>query len=81
MSASNRALRDDGIVDEVAVEIVASGVRWVPLTRPERAAAAVRIRERGGSAALIADRLRVSRRESTRLLALSRDRGELAEAS
>ena len=54
------ALTDDGIIDPVAVEIAARGIRAVALTRAERQLAAVRILARGGTPYLIAKRLHVS---------------------
>jgi hypothetical protein len=50
-------LPDDGIIDPVAVGIAASGERRVCLTAPERHAAAVLILARGGTTAVIAERL------------------------
>jgi len=58
--ASCRVLADDGIIDPIAVEIAARGIRVVALTAPERQAAAARILARGGTLALISRRLRVS---------------------
>ena len=52
-------LPDDGIIDELAVEIAASGQRVVRLTRAERRAAAARITAAGGNAYTIAKRLRM----------------------
>ena len=43
------ALADDGIIDPVAVEIAARGIRPVALTRAERQLAAVRILARSGT--------------------------------
>ena len=54
------ALTDDGIIDPVAVEIAARGIRPVALTRAERQLAAIRILARGGTPYLIAKRLHVS---------------------
>jgi hypothetical protein len=54
------ALTDDGIIDPVAVEIAARGIRPVALTRAERQLAAIRILARGGTPHLIAQRLHVS---------------------
>ena len=67
---SNWLLPDDGIVDEVAVEIAASGKRIVRLTCTERRAAAVRILAAGGNAYTIAKRLR-RQYASARVLAAS----------
>jgi hypothetical protein len=53
-------LADDGIIDPVAVEIAARGMRTVALTRPERRLAAARILARGGTPYHIAARLHVS---------------------
>jgi hypothetical protein len=52
-------LPDDGIIDPVAVEIAARGVRPVALTPAERQAAAARILARGGTPYLISKRLRL----------------------
>jgi hypothetical protein len=53
-------LDDDGIIDLIAVEIVARGTRPVALTPAERQLAAARILARGGTAYLISERLQVS---------------------
>jgi hypothetical protein len=53
-------LPDDGIIDPVAVEIAAGGIRTVALTQAERRLAAARILARGGTPYLISKRLRVS---------------------
>jgi hypothetical protein len=53
-------LPDDGIIDQVAVEIAAKGERRVKLTAPERSAAAEIILARGGTVAVIAERLCMS---------------------
>lgn len=53
-------LPDDGIIDQVAVEIAAKGERRVALTAPERRAAAEMILARGGTARDIAERLCMS---------------------
>ena len=59
--ARNRlVLADDGIIDPVAVEIAARGIRLVALTRAERQLAAARILAWGGTACLISRRLHVS---------------------
>jgi hypothetical protein len=50
-------LPDDGIIDQVAVEIAAKGERRVALTAPERHAAAEIILARGGTVQVIAERL------------------------
>ena len=49
MSACAWLIRDDGIIDEVAIEIAVAGTRLVRLTRPEQRIAAARILARGGS--------------------------------
>jgi hypothetical protein len=54
------ALTDDGIIDPLAVEIAARGIRPVALTHAERQLAAIRILARGGTPYLIATRLHVS---------------------
>jgi hypothetical protein len=66
-------LPDDGIIDPVAVEIAAKGERWVRLTAPERYAAAEMILARGGTARVIAERLRVSDRAASALAYLIRN--------
>jgi hypothetical protein len=53
-------LPEDGIVDWMAVEIAASGVRRVRLTVQERTLAAALILRRGGSAWEVARRLFIS---------------------
>jgi hypothetical protein len=53
-------LADDGIIDPIAVEIAARGMRPVALTRVERQLAAIRILACGGTPYLIAQRLHVS---------------------
>jgi hypothetical protein len=53
-------LPDDGIIDPVAVEVAAKGERRVKLTAPERSAAAEIILARGGTVAVIAERLSMS---------------------
>ena len=50
-------LPDDGIIDQVAVEIAVQGERRVALTAPERRAAAEKILARGGTVKVIAERL------------------------
>ena len=50
-------LPDDGIIDQIAVEIAAKGERPVALTAPERHAAAEIILARGGTVNVIAERL------------------------
>jgi len=53
-------LADDGIIDLIAVEIAAQGMRAVALTRAERQLAAAQILARGGTPYLISERLHVS---------------------
>ncbi|MHB1597044.1 MAG: hypothetical protein ACYCO9_16900 [Streptosporangiaceae bacterium] len=53
-------LPEDGILDPIAIELAARGIRPVALTPAERVTAAARILARGGSPALIARRLHVS---------------------
>ena len=57
---SRWVLPEDGIVDEIAVEIAASGRRRVALTRTERRLAAARVLARGGTAWDVAMRLHLS---------------------
>ena len=53
-------LADDGIIDPIAVEIAARGMRPVALTAAERQLAAARILARGGTPYLISERLHIS---------------------
>ena len=53
-------LPDDGIIDLLAVQIAASGIRPVALTPSERHLAAAAILARGGTPALISRLLHVS---------------------
>ena len=53
-------LADDGIIDPIAIEIAACGLRPVALTATERRLAAARILARGGNPNLICQRLHVS---------------------
>jgi DNA-binding CsgD family transcriptional regulator len=53
-------LADDGIIDLIAVELAARGMRPVALTRTERQLAAAAILARGGTPYLISKRLYVS---------------------
>lgn len=53
-------LSDDGIIDLIAVEIAARGVRTVALTRAEWQLAAARILARGDTPYIISRRLHVS---------------------
>ena len=62
-------LPDDGIIDPVAVEITAAGIRRVRLTVPERRAAAALILARGGTANDIAARLHISGQSAAALAA------------
>ena len=64
---------DDGIIDPIAVEIAARGMRTVALTRAERQLAAARILAWGGTACLISRRLHVSR--TTALVLAARCQG------
>jgi hypothetical protein len=52
-------LAHDGIIDPVAVEIAARGMRTVALTRAERQLAAARILARRGTPHVVATRLHV----------------------
>ena len=63
---------DDGIIDPVAVEIMAAGARRVRLTVPERRAAAALILARGGTANDIAARLHIAGRAAVDLAAAIR---------
>jgi hypothetical protein len=53
-------LPDDGIIDPLAVELTALGIRRVPLTLAERRAAAQAIVARGEGVNQVARRLHVS---------------------
>ena len=53
-------LPEDGIVDELAVQIAAAGTRPVALTRTERRLAAARILAAGGTAYLVSKRLHLN---------------------
>lgn len=53
-------LDDDGIVDMIAVELAAKGVRPVELTETEQTAAAVLMIKRGAPRPLVAYRLRLA---------------------
>lgn len=74
-------LPDDGIIDELAVRIAASGARRVALTMPEREAAAALMITRGADTAELAANLGTTTIEAARLVALlgyrlsARDRG------
>lgn len=54
-------IRNDGIVDSLAIETAARGARTVRLTVLERDAAAMLILAAGGSTDTIVDRLKVSK--------------------
>ncbi|MFC9975220.1 hypothetical protein ACFVH6_30430 [Spirillospora sp. NPDC127200] len=62
-------LDDDGIVDQIAVQIAAAGTRRVALTRTERLMAAALILAGGGTSHDIAHRLHVSGKVAVRLAA------------
>ncbi len=66
-------LPDDGIIDQVAVEIAARGERKVALTAPERYAAAEMILARGGTVAVIAERLCMGERAASALAYIIRN--------
>ena len=66
-------LAEDGIIDPIAVEIAARGVRTVALTRAERHLAAARILAWGGTADVICKRLHVG--ETTARLLAARCQG------
>jgi hypothetical protein len=57
---SRWTLPEDGITDELAIEIAARGIRPVRLTRTERRLAAARILAAGGTPYLISKRLHIS---------------------
>jgi DNA-binding CsgD family transcriptional regulator len=66
-------LADDGIIDPIAVQIAARGVRTVALTRREQQLAAARILARGGTPDLISKRLHVSGTTALALAARCQD--------
>lgn len=71
MTAANheRELPEDTIVDRIAVEVAAAGLRDVRLTPTERRYAAALIFLAHGSTNLVCARLRVSAPEAARLVA------------
>ena len=71
-------LPDDGIIDPLAVEIAAKGLRPVALTRAERRLAATVILALGGTLNLVCKRLHVS---GTTALTLAGRRRRLGAAS
>jgi hypothetical protein len=64
---SSWVLADDGIIDQIAVEIAARGIRAVALTTSEWQAAAARILSGGGTSYLVSKRLHVSGSTAARL--------------
>jgi hypothetical protein len=78
-SVSPWVIPDDGIVDQVAVEIMARGERRVRLTRAERLAVAALVLARGGTVTDIKERLHVDSRIATALAAEVRSAGTAAE--
>jgi hypothetical protein len=66
-------LPDDGIIDQVAVEIAVKGERRVRLTAPERRAAAEMILARGGTVKTVAERLCMSDSAASALAYLIRN--------
>jgi hypothetical protein len=62
-------LPDDGIIDDLAIEIAASGRRPVPLTVPERRLAAAVILAAGGTPYLISRRLHLNSQNARTLAA------------
>jgi hypothetical protein len=67
-------LAEDGITDEIAVELAVTGARRVALTPGERIAAAAAILARGGTPYLISKRLRCSSETGHALAAAARAR-------
>ena len=67
-------LPDDGIIDPIAIEIAARGIRPVALTPAERQLAAACILARGGTPTLICKRLHVSGSSALALAARCRRR-------
>ncbi|MEV5747167.1 hypothetical protein AB0L00_05060 [Actinoallomurus sp. NPDC052308] len=55
-----RLLPEDGILDPIAIDLAARGIRPVALTPTERRLAAARILAAGGTATTLARRLRTS---------------------
>jgi hypothetical protein len=76
---SRWVLADDGIIDPIAVEIAARGIRAVALTAAERQAAAARILARGGTPYRVSKRPRMSGTTAAKLAGLCRQ--EQAAAS
>ena len=70
-------LPEDGILDPIAIELAARGIRPVALTPAERLTAAARILHHGGTPALIARRLCVSGTTALTLTARIRHAGSL----
>jgi hypothetical protein len=62
-------LPDDGIIDPIAIELAASGIRPVALTPVERRLAAARILAAGGRPSQIARRLRMGRHAAREIAA------------
>lgn len=69
---------DDGIVDDVAIELAVRGRRPVALTRLERSVAAALILATGGSTGDLCQRLRVSKPTACRLARQARRLQEIA---
>jgi DNA-binding CsgD family transcriptional regulator len=67
-------LRDDGVIDLIAVQLAAAGTRQVALTRAERRLAAALILAAGCGTSLIAARLHLSGAAARHLAASLRAR-------
>jgi hypothetical protein len=61
-------LAEDGIIDPVAVEVAAAGLRDVRLTPAEQKLAAARIMATTGKLAVVCYRLRISASTAARLI-------------
>ena len=70
-------LPEDGILDPIAIELAARGIRPVALTPAERLTAAARILHHGGTPAVISRRLHVSGTTALTLTARIRHAGSL----
>ncbi len=71
--AQTRTLPDDGIIDLLAVDIAARGLRPVALTRTERLLAAARILAHGGSPYQVSQRLHINGTTALHLAAHCRE--------
>jgi hypothetical protein len=74
-------LRDDGIIDHLAIEIAATGTRPVALTWPERRLAAALILARGGTPYQISKRLHINSQNAHTLAAAIRASTDIDRAA